>query len=385
MKNRNWLRLTGWLLALVMVMTVMPVATFAEMDGEVNSDTIKSPTMQKRPAEVDVTAVFTYTNAKGNATEPAQMDPNEANQMKLAVSGLNDRNEIGNNTVMAVTLPENITISTTLQGFSSDAVSATLDDGKLLLSWKGDKQDSFEATVAVLPHLPAERDLSGSYVLGTGGNQYYKVMLGTTAFPDTDKPKRMRLSGIDFEEVDGKVYILSEDAAPVWKLEHVSGNYYTVRLNGNEKYLRIDQANNGLILEEATKFTAQKLLVESAGNGYYTFSYIKNNKKTSINNSSFNSIKGFASYNYEKGLNAILKLYSPSDVITEAKHDVSGTWVITNAAKNNIITADKHSTNGRLAAISYTADGERLLVKDEITTFTFQHITRDWYTVKTGS
>ena len=379
MKNKSWLRLTGWLLALVMILTVMPIATLAETDDEIKSDTISSPKMQKRPAEVDVTAVFTYTNASGKATEPAKMNPNEANQMKLAVSGLNDHNEIGNNTVMAVTLPEDITVSTELQGFSSDAVSATLDGGKLLLSWKGEKQDSFEATVAVLPHLPAENDLSGSYVLGTAGNipeKYtYRVMMTPNSFMDGS---RARLKGVAFEEVDGKVYILSEDAASVWEMKHVTGNYYTVRSKDNGQYLKINTSTNGLLLEEATDFTAQKLLLEKVKEGYYAFKYM--NK--SINNSSFSAKKGFASFNdSDKGGNAILKLYNPSDVITEPIQDLSGTWVITNASKKNALTADPHSTNGRLSAVQYTAEGDH----KDIDTFTFENIIRDWYTVKTDS
>ena len=93
MKNKHWLRLTGWLLILVMVLTVYPIATFADNETtELPSENLLHPVTElaERPAEVDITlnTVFAYSNAKGNSTAPESMDPNETNQMKLTVSGL---------------------------------------------------------------------------------------------------------------------------------------------------------------------------------------------------------------------------------------------------------------------------------------------------------
>lgn len=379
MKNRRWLRMTGWILALVMILSVLPIASFAENDGELESDNVlKAPPLMKRPVEVDITnAVITYTNAGGNATEPAQMDPNQSNQMKLTVSGLNEHNEINKDTVMAVALPENISVTSELSGFLSDTVNAALGEGKLLFSWKGEKQDSFEASVTVLPHMPTQNDLSGSYILGTYGKQEtYRVMLRSDSFMDG---KRGRLRGSAFQEIDGKVYLLSEGNTSIWNLKHITENYYVMRSADSGKYLKIDPTNNGLLLEEATELTAQKLQLEKIKDGYI-FKY----KDKIINNSSFNAEKGFASWNAsDRGDNTILKLYQPSDIIQDTIVDLSGTWVITNAKQKNALTSEKHSVNGRLIAKNYTAEGEFLIKEEGITTFTFKNIIRDWYTVQT--
>jgi regulatory protein YycI of two-component signal transduction system YycFG len=186
MKNRHWFRLAGWLLSLVMLLTVIPAATFATEDSG-NSDESNElkpvPGLITPSAEEDITdsAQFAYTDESGKAIDVNAMDPNKANKMKLTVSGLDAKKVITKDTVMTVTLPENIKITSKgLDEFSNDAVSAGVTDGKLYLSWKGDKQDAVTATFAILPNIKTENDLSGSYVLGTAR----KSMLGTRTFRD---------------------------------------------------------------------------------------------------------------------------------------------------------------------------------------------------------
>ena len=313
MKNKRWLRLIGWLLALVMILSVVPTVTFAEGNDEgqeeeqVESGGLKPVTLLlQRPAEVDITesVSITYTDAKGKAIEVSAMDPNASNTLKLKASGLNNHNEIIKDTVMAVTLPENITVTeAALQGFSSNAVTATLDNGKLLLSWKGEKQDSLEATVAVLPHLPAETDLSGRYALITKS----QVMVGATVFT---KDKRDRITAFKVSQKNG-LFFPESDERSMWTLKHVSGEYYTVFSETAGAYLRITPNNNSITLTDTNEETAQKILVQKTSDGYYSFKY----EKHGFNNAGKNAANGFASWTFGNGDHEKFSLCSPSDIV----------------------------------------------------------------------
>ena len=396
MKNRRWIRLAGWLLTLVMLLTVIPVATFAEEgDGNTNeSNKLKPvPGLITRPAEVDITSSvqFAYTNASGKAVEVENMDPNQENKITLTVSGLDDNQDIADDTVMAVSLPEDIKITGKgLETFSNNAVNASVEDGKLLLSWKGEKQDALEATFAVLPQLPTDNDLSGSYALGTKRNS----MLGTRTFRDSDK-NRDKLYATVYTETDSKIRPAT-DENPVWVLEHVSGNYYTVRAQDTNKYIYISPVKQGqylgssLYLVEGDSETAQKILVMDVGDGYYSFTYKHTDgKEYAINNSGNDkegnsAIRGFGCWTYESKPNEQFKLYSPSAFDNSATTDLSGTWVITNTNGKVSLTTDASQAK-RLKGMGYTLkDGVTLSAEDAVT-FTFEHVIRDWYTVKTDA
>lgn len=301
MKNKSWLRLTGWLLALVMILTVLPAVTFAEDGNIVESETEKSPKMEKRPEQVEISDyASTYTDAAGKAVELAAMDPNAANYMTLSISGLNNRKDIGDTTSLAITVPDNVTI-TELDQFSNDAVNAALDGNKLILSWKNGKQDAVDATFTVLPHLPTENDLSGTYALVTKKG----VMLGSTAYKDGSRGK---INSIGTSIIEGMITPDSTERS-FWVLKHVSGDYYTVYSQSAEKYLRIVPSNH-VSLTDTNENEAQKLLVTKTSDGYYTFRY----DKLGLNNSGNNVKNGFASYTAGNADNEKFTLYSSSAV-----------------------------------------------------------------------
>ena len=309
MKNRFWFRLTGWLVALVMILTVIPVVTFAEKDGsdegedsEITSGGITFEMLQ-RPEEVEITsASFSYTDENGKAIEVAAMDPNKANKMRLSISGLNENNAIVKETVMTVALPENIKVTEeAMKSFSNETVNATLSEGKLLLSWKGEKQDSVEATIAVLPAIPAENDLSGSYALITKTN----VMVGATAF---SKDKRDRITSFKVSEKKGLFFPGSAERS-VWTLKHVSGEYYTVYSQSSHQYLEIVLPNHAT-LKNRSEEDAQKILVRKTSDGYYTFTF----NGVNLNNSGNNAANGFASYTSGTADNEKFRLINPSSI-----------------------------------------------------------------------
>lgn len=389
MMNKHWRRLTGWLLALVMILTVVPAATFAETDDEnkqeVIGNTLDAPPLGQRSEEADITAATTITYS----ADVAAMDPNTENSIHLVVSGLDEDKTIGDETKLVVSLPDTIRATEKgLQEFSNDAVSAELNDNQLIFSWKNGKQSAFEATIAVQPHLPADKDLSGSYVLGTAR----KSMLGTRTTKDKDRDK---LYASVFTESGSKIRPAT-DENPVWVLEHVSGDYYTVRAQNTNKYIYISPAKKGqylassLYLVEGNSETAQKILVKNVGDGYYSFTFKHTDgKEYAINNSGNDkegnsAVRGFGCWTYAGLPNEKFKLYSPSAFDNSATVDLSGTWVITNTTGKVSLTSEASQAK-HLNGMAYSLKDGVTLTEDAVVTFTFEHVIRDWYTVKTDA
>lgn len=381
MKNRRWFRLAGWLLTLVMLLTVISAATFAEEgSGNTNeSNELKPvPGLIERPAEVDITSSvrFAYNDESGKSVQVEAMNPNQDNRMTLTISDLNENQAIAKETVMAVSLPEDIKITGKgLEAFSNDAVSASVNDGKLLLSWKGEKQDAMEMEFSVIPHVAAKTNLSGRYVLGTA----HKAILGTTKFATDGRDK---LNASVFTETDGKIYPIT-DEDPVWVLTHVSGDYYTVRSEKTGKYIYISPTNaNGykeksLYLVSGNEETAQKILVTDVGGGYYSFTY----NGWAINNSSNTPAKGFGCWTYSSGDNEKFKLYQVSALEHEPTKDISGIWTVYNEQQKTVLNV---KDNG-LASVRYKfTDNSEMFPNSDTVKWTFEHINRDWYTIKTG-
>ena len=385
MKNKRWFRLTGWLLSLVMLLTVISVATFAE-EGSVNTDESNEmkpvPEMIKRPAEVDITdsTQFAYTDNNGKAVKVDEMNPNIENRMTLTVSGLNGNQAIMKETVMTVTLPENVKITNKgLAEFSNDAVNAGVTDGKLYLSWKGDKQDAVTATFTILPNIKTENDLSGSYVLGTES----KVMLSIGSFTHDN---RHRLNASEFTERDGKIWPIT-DVDPVWTLTHVSGDYYTICSKNTGEYLYVSPTADSshyaksLYLVSADQETAQKILVKNRGNGYYSFHYNNVGAFTNVGEHAFNGFAFYVKDTAGGAANEKFKLYPVSALGHEPTKDISGTWTVYNEQQKTVLTVKDNA----IASVRYKfKNGTEMFPNSDTVKWTFEHINRDWYTIKAG-
>ena len=392
MKNRRWFRLAGLLLTLVMLLTVIPAATFAEegIDTEGNGNTDESNTLKPvsglitRPAEVDITGSvqFAYTDMSGKAVKVEDMNPNQENRMTLTVSGLNGNQAIAKETVMAVTLPENIKITGNgLKAFTNDAVSASVQEGKLLLSWKDEKQDAVTANFAILPQVKTENDLSGSYALITKTN----VMVGASTFT---KDKRDRISSSKVDAKNGQ-YFPTTGERSVWTLKHVSGEYYTVYSANAKKYMKIVLPNHAT-LESTSEEEAQKILVRKTSDGYYTFRFESKN----LNNQGNNAANGFASYNAGTADNEKFMLCNPSDVVYTDMLVFSangGTGeddpkTITAEAGTNVTLPDLNATKNGQNFIGW-ADVKDILSKNSTNNTTYHdvYLPGTSYTMKAGN
>ena len=385
MKNRRWFRLAGWLLTLVMLLTVIPAATIAE-DGGGNtedSNALKPAGGIIQNTEVDITGSvkFAYTDAKGKAVAVEAMDPNSENWMKLTVSGLNGNKDIVKGNVMTVTLPENIVITESgLKKFSNDSVNASVNDGKLRFSWKDATQDTLEATFAILPHIKTENDISGSYVLGTES----KVMLSIGSFVEQS---RHRLNASEFTEQNGIIYP-NTDVDPVWILTHVSGDYYTIRSKNTGEYLYISPSADStkgylaksLYLVNANQETAQKILVKNQGNGYYSFHY-GGGAITNVGEHAYNGFATFVNANAGSAYNEKFKLYPASALAHEPIRNLSGSWTVYNEQNKNVLTVKDNT----IASVRYKfKNGTEMYPNSDAVKWTFEHINRNWYTIKTG-
>jgi len=394
MKNTRWSRLAACFLALVMLLAMAQFAAYA-------SDVENPATENKVPESVDSGdfaipmavapyhttldvkdyTTVSYIGADGNVTDlAAAMNPNVQNRVQLTITGLDEDPEITKDTTLVWNIPDDITI-TGIDSLSSDEVTGTVEGNTLQLDWLGEKADQVTVSVPVIPHIAADDDLSGSYILGTAGNENYQVMLGYNTFPDSSNKNRGRINGFSFTEEGGQIITAAQDI-PVWTLTHVSGNYYTVYSENAHQYLRIiADSNNGITMESTDQASAQKILLTHVKNGYYSFSY--NDK--SLNNSSFKAENGFACYNAtDKGDNAILKLYPLSAVSDDATVDLSGTWMIANEgdAKNKRLLSSSSSGSNSLVAVAYNINDDGILIpNDNIQEWTIEHVSRDWYNV----
>jgi len=351
MKNKRWLRLIGWLLSLVMILTVYPIVSFAE-DDEATKSNFYKPTSEllDNLEEADITDIvhFSFTNASGKNVQPGEMNPNEENRMSLTISGIEEMNEIGDDTQMAINLPQVSITRNGLESFSSDVVSASLNGGKLILSWKNGKQDSLEASFAVLPNVPADNDLSGSYALVTKTG----VMVGSQTY---EEKGRHKLKSYKATVKNGKIEPASDERS-IWTLKHVSGNYYTVYSQVQGKYLTIEPTNHVKLLE-ANEETAQKILLEKTDGEYYYFRYP--DAGLAMNNSGNNPANGFASYTWEKKDNEKFKLYASTDVLYSDKllFDINGG---TGDTAPELISAEP-GTKVTLPGLNATKNGQEFI------------------------
>ncbi len=388
MKKNRCFKLTALLLAITMMISIIPSIAFGA-EGQVGPIEVLEST------ELDSTFVESAKILDASNKEVKDLsaaDPNGSFTLNLKVKEPDfadtDEEKLPSDTttVHMFFQMENMTADSGENEIVSWEYKAA--ENKLYFNWKQGKQNYFEASIKIYPNYPAANDISGSYVLGTARNS----MLGTEAFTESN---RMKLFASEFTVTDEGIRPAT-DENPVWVIEHYSGDYYTLRAQNTNKYIYLSPAAKGsykgssLYLVEGTRETAQKILVTDAGNGYYAFTYTHTDgKKYAINNSGNDkvgnsAIRGFGCWTYAGQVNEIFKLYSPSLFDNSATLDLSGTWVISNTNGKVTLTAEAPQAN-RLNGMKYTMDNNEMVSENDVVTFTFEHVIRDWYTVMTDT
>jgi uncharacterized repeat protein (TIGR02543 family) len=381
MKNTRCFKWITWLLAMIAILSMSALAL-----GQ-GQETFEGNGIELQ--ELDSTFVTSKTIFRGNTKikekDFYKEDPNNSFTLHLEVS------EPANANSDPVMLPpdtdavpmiyplENMTAENGGNEVVSWTYSEDEDGGMLIFKWKGTKQTSFTADITVSPAYPDTLKIGGQYMLGTVGT---KAILTSDAYSDAGRKK---LVSYQYEEENGYITPMT-DTDYTWVLSHVTGDYYTIKSANNGSYLAIGKENGKgiLTLQNVEEKKAQKFRVKQV-NGGYAFIYNISNVDFAINNSGNNPTMGFASYNYSNGEgNETFKLFSESEIVHAAKEDKTGTWAVMNANKKMVLTAKTSSAN-KLAAVATDLYNDVYYPRNDISAWTFEHVNRDWYTVKTST
>ena len=293
MKNTRSYRLAALLLAVVMVSALLPAVSVAD-------STFGLFTQGNRTFISDVTELASFTFASdGNIVGGvADLEPNKTSTMTITASDAGNRfAPVGGE--MRVSLPEYMEIS------GEDAAACESNDvtcsyrsseRKLVFKWKGEKKDSFTATLKISPDVPETLGLSGRHVITTVKDN---KPVGAIKAQTRDNN---RLVSTALEKYDGKL-VFDDNNAYIWTFTHVTGDWYVLSCGG---YLKM--AGNALSLtnrENATVFHIRNgaggYIIES--NGYY------------LNIKSDNATNGAQGSNWPD-MKQFVKLYSPGDLFT---------------------------------------------------------------------
>lgn len=395
MKNYRCSKLIVLLLAILIAAIAIPAMAEEKSSAPTSTFVVLASTnledgfMKSAPVIVD--------EKNKTVADFSAADPNGSYTLKLNVANPTDAGDDD-----AKKLPSDtskVVVYYTVQNMKAAAgtngdVSWTFIEktNQIIFTWPEGEKTSFTVEIPVTPNYPATKnnDLSGSYALGCARLS----MLGTRTFYDQEK-SRNKLYATVFTVTDAGIRP-GTDENPVWVLEHVTGDYYTVRAQNTNKYIYIspnttgNYRENSLYLVEGTQETAQRILVTDVGDGYYSFTYTYNGKKYAINNSNNDkagnsAVRGFGCWTYAGQDNEKFKLYSPSSFDNSAAVDLSGTWVITNSNVTLATEASKANNLNSLTGVSYYLNNGVTLAETDTVEFTFEHVRRDWYTVRTDS
>lgn len=381
MKNNRCFKLTALLfLAMIMVFSTFSVLAEEGNDGaDAQIGPVGNLVLEARPLDSTfVKKADILMDGKTVIAPDKVTDPNHSYVLKLEVSepvGASDAKEM---------LPENTDLVTMSYALPNVAISDSANqdvswsylNGAVTFKWVNGKKTSFSAEIPLVPNYPTENNISGTYVLVSGTN----AVLGAKEYKDGSRGK---LKSYPFNMAGDKIVPLTAENTS-WTISRVSGNYYTIKSANDGRYLHIQKkgangyADNSLYLEAASDETAQKFEMIELNGGYYAFKYDGH----ALNNSGNNVYNGFASYGYANGgNNEKFKLYPLSSVQQEPTHNLSGTWVIQSISR---ILSNESKQAGKLFAIGYNtaADNDSILIlNDNLKTWTFTNVARDWYTI----
>ena len=273
MKNDRNFRLTALLLVVIMVISILPIAANAESVFTLGGKYIFNAT--------DI-ATISYASNGAAVSNIADMDPNKINTMTISVPA-NDGLPKDKTGVMAINIPENVVITNAFaddcegEGISCIYKSTTR---QLEFKWTGKPKAGFTATLQIRTSTPATRkDVSGVWVL------VVKNKSGMIIVPKPELKKYdntvMRLTAVEASILYDCVYRSGTDL-PEWKIERVTGDWYTISNGG--LYLNYGKNGNNVALSTTpqyfryAKFGAGEQFVGYDDNGTQYYLNNKSNK-----------------------------------------------------------------------------------------------------------
>ena len=257
MKNNRSYRLPALLLAVIMILSILPIAAVAEnVVGPIGGTyfyTVKN-------------AEFTYFSGSNTVKSVEELNPNQTSTMMVTVpdsEGL-PQNNTGE---MWVAIPENVKIT------MADAASCKSEDvtciyrpetNRMVFKWKNTKKAGFTAILSIAPDVPSTVNLSGRYVIASVKADQTPVG-AVKAQMRNDK----RLCASVLGTYEDKL-LFDDNAAFAWTFTKITGDWYTISCQGS--YLKMD--NNALSLTDKGSATVFHIRSEANGyviesNGYY--------------------------------------------------------------------------------------------------------------------
>ena len=330
MRKNRCFKVTAWLLAMMMFVTMIPMAASANT----SSDTFKVK-VWVGSKELDSSLVTSERILDGEGQEvmlSESSDPNKEYTLKLEVSepkyeeGTNPETSLPEDTEkvrMSYKLPENVSAA----DGSNDVISWTVDKtaGDVVFNWVSGKKDSFSADISVSPSYPETLGLDGTsaYILfavyGNKVAQLHESVLMLNEMYDGG------IAGATYTEASGGSF-LAQGKLVRWTFESKGGNWYTVSSEG--KYLNISAAGATLsgnpqsLYIERNDATGKYQISERAHDGkdrYLLDTSYKDNRW----------YRYFSAGKSNKKVNETANLYFWNNAqVRENTGDLSGKWAI---------------------------------------------------------
>lgn len=287
MKNTRSYRLTALMLAVIMGISILPFTAFTEGN-------YVGPVARNYKYNA-VNASFSFASDGSAVGSVAELNPNRVSTMTVTVpdsDGLPKNNE---GTIL-VQIPEYVQVTAeNAAACNSSAVNCTLSDtNQLAFKWNGTAQNGFTAEITITPKAPATlQDVSGNRVLVVvNNNSKLGHQMVVTQAEQKYQDNTNRLVGVEGQLYNNRI-TAGEKSITVWKIERISGDWYSISTNG--KYLKYGDNTNNISLVDSPYY----FHFEMESNGYQFVGFSGAGEKYYLNNKSNDVSKGIQASTYK--------------------------------------------------------------------------------------
>jgi len=217
------------------------------------------------------------------------------------------------------------------------------------------------------------------------GNEYAIVANASNAsmMPDQEwqnNKSRRILRSASCTLLGGKIRNNNLSENPyLWKFNHVSGSWYSI--SSDKGNIRFYQTNGMELTDELYAAKVERKsstqIVISDGYGKY------------LTNTGNNPATGFGAYATSSSKGQEMNLYTSDQFTKEPTKPMSNGLAIVNDSLQTLLTTEANGNSLKTAAYNLVANG-KVLVKDaegkpaDVTTWIFEPVEGDWYNIKSG-
>ena len=288
MKNTRKNRIQAFLIAIVMVIGVLPVAASAAPGG--NFFTLAGSNFKS-----DITELTTFEFLSGDTIvhDITEMDPNVPSAVLITAENADNKFSPNSNGEMIVTVPSNIKISkVNAEKCESEDVTCYYyaSTNQLSFQWKTDAKDHFSATIPIELNAPSTRnDVSGTWVVAVKNKNSQLIVIQPSEKTIDGANRLTATEGILNNHL---IYKMGAEL-PEWKVTRYTGDWYSISYGG--QYLNFGSDGGNIRLSGTPQYFLyttvptgdQFMAVGSDGNRYY------------LNNKANNASKGIQASTYD--------------------------------------------------------------------------------------